>query len=89
MRRISKNLLIALATCHPLRKIIPAIVAAALLSVHLSVRADGWEPSPGHTQVPIWPGMVPDALPNPKPESVSPPAGPEGWTRADDVSRPR
>jgi hypothetical protein len=35
-----------------------------------SARADTWQPSPGHTQVPIWPGAVPDAIPNPKPESV-------------------
>ena len=39
--------------------------------------ADSWQPSPGHAQVPIWPGTVPDAIPNPKPESVGPPAGRE------------
>ena len=38
-------------------------------------------------QVPIWPGAVPDAMPNPKPESVSP-AGREWWPRANDVSVP-
>jgi acetyl esterase/lipase len=27
-----------------------------------------WQPSPGHTQVPIWPGAVPDAQPVPGPE---------------------
>ena len=37
---------------------------------------------------PIWPGAVPDALPNPKPESLGPPAGREWWPRANDVSRP-
>lgn len=47
-----------------------------------------WQPSPGHVQVPIWPGAVPDALPNPKPESVGPPAGREWWPRANDVSQP-
>lgn len=47
-----------------------------------------WEPSAGHTQVPIWPGKVPDALPNPKPESVGPPPGREWWPRANNVSRP-
>ena len=50
--------------------------------------ADSWQPSPGHAQVPIWPGTVPDAIPNPKPESVGPPAGREWWPRANDVSRP-
>lgn len=47
-----------------------------------------WEPSPGHTQVPIWPGKVPDAIPNPEPESVGPPPGREWWPRANNVSRP-
>src|ERR1700733_8760641 len=47
-----------------------------------------WHPSPGHVQVPIWPGAVPDAIPNPKPESVGPPPGGEWWPRANDVSRP-
>jgi acetyl esterase/lipase len=28
-----------------------------------------WQPSPGHTQVPIWPGAVPDAQPVSAPES--------------------
>src|SRR5271167_1834357 len=27
-----------------------------------------WQPSPGHTQVPIWPGAVPDAQPVAGPE---------------------
>jgi acetyl esterase/lipase len=53
-----------------------------------TAQADSWQPSPGHTQVPIWPGAVPDAIPNPKPESVGPPAGREWWPRANDVSRP-
>jgi acetyl esterase/lipase len=51
-------------------------------------RADSWQPSTGHLQVPIWPGSVPDAIPNPKPESVGPPPGREWWPRVNDVSRP-
>src|SRR5262245_24890142 len=47
-----------------------------------------WQPPAGHEQVPIWPGAVPDPLPNPKPESVGPPAGREWWPRANDVSQP-
>jgi hypothetical protein len=47
-----------------------------------------WEPSRGHVQVPIWPGAIPDALPNPKPESLGPPPDREWWPRANDVSRP-
>ena len=29
-----------------------------------------WQPSPGHMQVPIWPGAIPDAQPVPGPEAV-------------------
>jgi acetyl esterase/lipase len=47
-----------------------------------------WEPSPGYVQVPIWPGAIPDAMPNPKPESLGPPAGRPWWPRVNDVSRP-
>jgi acetyl esterase/lipase len=41
-----------------------------------------WQPAPGHEQVPIWPGAVPDARPDPKPESGDPGGG------AFDVSHP-
>lgn len=36
----------------------------------LSTQKNVWQPSPGHTQVPIWPGTAPDAQPVPGPESV-------------------
>jgi acetyl esterase/lipase len=68
-----------------------AVLAAALSAlscVEALARGAIWQPSPGHSQVPIWPGAVPDALPNPKPESLGPPAGREWWPRANDVSRP-
>jgi acetyl esterase/lipase len=54
----------------------------------VSAHAATWEPSPGHEQVEIWPGVIPDAIPNPKQESVGPPAGRDWWPRANDVSRP-
>src|SRR6185312_2461111 len=47
-----------------------------------------WEPSASHIQRPIWPGAVPDAMPDPKAESVGPPEGRDWWPRANDVSRP-
>jgi acetyl esterase/lipase len=53
-----------------------------------SAQADTWQPTPGHTQVPIWPGAVPDAISNPRPESLGPPPGRDWWPRANDVSRP-
>ena len=36
----------------------------------LSAQTNVWLPSPGHKQVPIWPGAVPDAQPVPGPEAV-------------------
>jgi acetyl esterase/lipase len=62
--------------------------AAGLLISHASARAQTWQPSPGHVQVPIWPGAVPDALPHPKPESVGPGGGRVRWLKASNVSRP-
>ncbi len=34
----------------------------------LSAQKPGWQPSPGHTQIPIWPGAVADAQPVAGPE---------------------
>jgi acetyl esterase/lipase len=36
----------------------------------LSAQTPAWQPSPGHIQVPIWPGKVPDDVPVPGPEDV-------------------
>src|SRR5881398_2018318 len=50
-----------------------------------------WQPSPGHTQVPIWPGTPPDAQPVAGPEEShwwpTGPGGPGGFT-VYHVSRP-
>jgi acetyl esterase/lipase len=35
---------------------------------HMAAQAPAWQPSPGHTQVPIWPGKPPDAVPVAGPE---------------------
>ena len=37
------------------------ILCVALVAGILFAQKSGWQPSPGHTQVPIWPGAVPDA----------------------------
>ncbi len=37
----------------------------------VSAQTPAWQPSPGHTQVPIWPGAVPDAQPVAGPEVVA------------------
>ena len=59
-----------------------------LASAHAREHPATWQPTPGHEQLPLWPGAIPDAMPSPKPESLGPPAGREWWPRANDVSRP-
>ena len=43
---------------------------AVLASGSLSAQQTGWQPSPGHTQIPIWPGAAPDPQPVAGPETV-------------------
>jgi acetyl esterase/lipase len=65
-----------------MHKPILAIFLFVLACAHSQADGADWQPSPGHVQEPIWPGAVPDAMPDPKPESVDPGGG------AFDVSRP-
>ena len=46
------------------------IFALCLLppSARPAVQAQAWQPSPGHQQMPLWPGAVPDALVDAQPE---------------------
>jgi acetyl esterase/lipase len=57
----------------------------------LWAQTPGWQPSPGHTQIPIWPGPVPDAQPVAGPEkqmtAKSLVAG-KPWIYVGPVSRP-
>jgi acetyl esterase/lipase len=56
-----------------------------------AVWADVWQPSPGHTQIPIWPGAAPDAKPMPGPEKAGQTTslvGGKHWTWVANVSRP-
>jgi acetyl esterase/lipase len=48
----------------------PLILALCVVfaSGGLGAQTPGWQPSPGHTQVPIWPGAAPDAQPVAGPE---------------------
>ena len=57
-----------------------------------NAQTPAWQPSPGHTQVPLWPGRVPDAAPVPGPETVATEtkelvAG-RPWVYVSNVSRP-
>ena len=49
------------------------IVALGLLVGCANVQAKStiWQPSSGHTQIPIWPGVAPDLKPVPGPETVT------------------
>src|SRR5260370_12143583 len=44
----------------------------------LSAQTPAWQPSPGHTQVPIWPGAVPDPQPVAGPEVTTTSSGKDG-----------
>lgn len=46
------------------------VLCAAMAFAGQSVRAEVWQPSAGHTQIPIWPGAAPDVQALPGPESV-------------------
>lgn len=43
-------------------------VACAAGEPGLAAGQTPWQPSPGHTQIPIWPGVIPDARPVKEPE---------------------
>ena len=58
----------------------------------VSAQTTGWQPAPGHTQVPIWPGAAPDAQPVAGPEEAhwwpASTSGPPGGFSVYHVSRP-
>ena len=59
----------------------------------LSAQTVVWQPSPGHSQVPIWPGRAPDAQPVAGPEVTTTRTkdhfvGDRPWTYISNVSRP-
>jgi acetyl esterase/lipase len=43
-------------------------LASVCRGTALGTELAGWQPSPGHTQIPIWPGVVPDVQSVPGPE---------------------
>src|SRR5437667_9936063 len=59
----------------------------------LSAQTNGWQPSPGHTQVPIWPAAAPDAQPLSRPEIATTTGNDHlvagrPWTYASNISGP-
>lgn len=53
----------------PMKSLLFALVFL-LANPNLHAQQTTWQPSPGHTQIPIWPGPVPDARPIKAPESA-------------------
>src|SRR5689334_733457 len=68
-------------TMRPIQPIL-LVLLLGVIAAHAEERGAPWQPSPGHQQIPIWPGTPPDATPNPKPETGDAGGG------AFDVSRP-
>ncbi len=58
----------------------------------LGAQTASWQPSPGHTQLPIWLGTVPDAQSVPGSEFATTkgnkPVGGRPWVEVDNVSQP-
>jgi len=77
--------------------ILAAIALCALAKAGVAAAQAPWQPSSGHTQIPIWPGKVPDARPIVGTElaaivrdTAGHPklVGGRPWTYVDSVSRP-
>lgn len=71
----------------------PLIFALSLLLGlnNLAAQTSAWQPSPGHTQIPIWPGAPPDARPIAGPEAVvtvNELVGGRPWVEVGKVSQP-
>jgi acetyl esterase/lipase len=72
----------------------PLIFAISMVVALEGLRAQTtWQPSPGHTQIPIWPGVPPDARQTPGSESVTTTGNDHlvagrPWTYIENVSRP-
>ena len=68
------------------------LLCTASVMTGLQARAAVWQPSPGHTQIPIWPGTPPDAQPMPGPETekwvMKHLVAGRPWTKVVNVSRP-
>ncbi len=82
---------------HRLEIVLLCAVALAGGDSRLCAGRAAWQPSPGHTQVPIWPGVIPDAEPVDGPEVAGTVVdgagnarlvGGKPWVYVDRVSQP-
>jgi acetyl esterase/lipase len=77
-------------------RVLLALLVFAAAESRLSASQAAWQPSPGHVQIPIWPGAVPDAQPVDGPEVAGTVTdagkpklvGGKPWIYVDKVSRP-
>jgi acetyl esterase/lipase len=77
-------------------RVLLALLVFAAAGSRLLASEAAWQPSPGHTQLPIWPGAVPDAQPVAGPEVAGTVVhegkpklvGGKPWVYVDKVSRP-
>jgi len=73
-----------------MRPLLFALCAVFALGA-VSAQQTTWQPPPGHTQVPIWPGPAPDAQPAPGPENtgtVTELVAGKPWVYVGNVSQP-
>jgi acetyl esterase/lipase len=91
-----RNPIVIMVTLANLRSALKALVLAGVCVVFAcgGPRAQNslWQPSPGHTELPIWPGQAPDAKPVAGPETLTSEtkelvAG-KPWAYVSNVSRP-
>lgn len=52
-------------------KTLLTMLCALLATTGVHAETGTWQPAPGHTQVPIWPGAAPDEQPVPGPEKMT------------------
>jgi acetyl esterase/lipase len=71
-------------------KILITVFCFAFAFCNLYAQTNMWQPSSGHTQIPIWPGAVPDSQLVAGPEYASTSKGSKGnqWTAVNRVSQP-
>jgi acetyl esterase/lipase len=75
-----------------LARLIFVVLAILFACCNLCAQTPAWQPSPGHTQIPIWPGTPPDAQPVAGPESIGTESkelvGGKPWVYVGKVSQP-
>jgi len=73
-------------------RLILLALCAAFSVAGASAQTPGWQPSPGHTQIPIWPGAAPDSQPVNGPETtkteVKELVAGRPWTYVENVTTP-